>query len=66
MRSLEWQVLKKYAASLILGSSILGFVAAVVAYFACYFLVVRFRQKDESLAEITREMEETGEELDPE
>ena len=66
VRSLEWQVLKKYAASLILGSSILGFVAAVVAYFACYFLVVRFRQKDESLAEITREMEETGEELDPE
>jgi uncharacterized protein len=66
VRSLEWQVLKKYATSLILGSSIIGFVAALIAYFACYYLVVRFRQKDEALAEITREMEETGEELDTE
>lgn len=64
IRGLEWQHLKRYAASLVLGSSIVGFAAAVVAYFLCYYLVVKFRQKDETLAELTGEMEETGEDLD--
>ncbi|GAM09717.1 hypothetical protein OR1_01997 [Geobacter sp. OR-1] len=62
--SLEWSDLKEHAASLILGSSLLGFAAALVGYAACYWLVIRFRKKDDSLAEITREMEEVGEELD--
>jgi hypothetical protein len=39
-------------------------VAAVAAYFICYWLVVAFRKKDPALAEITREMEEVGEELE--
>jgi uncharacterized protein (DUF2062 family) len=63
-KCLEWASLKKYAASLILGSSILGFVLALASYFICYGLIVRFRKKDEALAELTREMEETGEELE--
>jgi len=63
-RSLEWASLKKHAASLILGSSVLGFVIAVVSYFACYWLIIRFRKRDEALEELTREMEETGEELE--
>ena len=55
------ELLHRHGTSLLLGSSILGFLAAVVAYFLCYFLVVKFRRKDESLAELTREMEEVGE-----
>ncbi|HEY6838239.1 MAG TPA: DUF2062 domain-containing protein [Geobacteraceae bacterium] len=66
VRGLEWQCLKKYAASLLLGSSIIGFLAAIVAYLACYYLVVKFRKRDETQAELAREMEETGEELDVE
>jgi hypothetical protein len=49
---------------LLLGCSIIGFVAAIAAYFICYRLVVFFRRKDAALAEMTREMEEVGEELD--
>ncbi|SNB47082.1 DUF2062 domain-containing protein [Geobacter sp. DSM 9736] len=64
VRGLEWQYLKGHAASLILGSSVIGFIAAIAGYFACYYIVVRFRQKDEALAELTQEMEEVGEELD--
>lgn len=61
---LEWHNLERHAASLILGSSILGFVAAVLSYFVCYYLVVRFRSKDQTQAALAKEMEETGEELD--
>jgi uncharacterized protein (DUF2062 family) len=64
VRGIEWHQLKGQAATLLLGSSVLGFVAAVAAYFICYYLVVRFRRKDETLAELTREMEITGEELE--
>jgi uncharacterized protein len=64
VRGLEWHYLKGKAASLLLGSSILGFFAALIAYFICYWLVVRFRRKDESMNELTEEMEEVGEELD--
>ncbi|WP_243688120.1 DUF2062 domain-containing protein [Geotalea toluenoxydans] len=61
---LQWQHLEKHGTSLLLGTSILGFIAAVAAYFICYYLVVRFRQKDETLAELTKEMEETGEDME--
>ena len=64
VKGLEWQHLKGYAASLLLGTSIFGFFAAIVAYFLCYYLVVRFRQKDESMAELTQEMEEVGEDIE--
>ena len=50
--------------SLLLGTSILGFLAAVVGYFLCYWLVVHFRRKDATMNELTEEMEEVGEELD--
>jgi len=60
----SWQFLKTHASSLILGSSVLGFCAAVVAYFFCYYLVVRFRRKDVALAAMTKEMEEVGEDLE--
>jgi uncharacterized protein len=63
IRGLEWQHLRVYAKSLLLGSSILGFVCAALGYFICYWLVVRFRKRDEALAELTREMEEVGEEI---
>lgn len=63
-RSLEWQHLKAHAASILLGSSVIGFCAAVFAYFLCYYLVVRFRRKDEALAELTREMETVGEDVE--
>jgi len=63
-KGLEWQHLQPYAKSLVLGSSIIGFVAAVIAYFICYSLVVAFRRKDAALAEITREMEVVGEDLE--
>lgn len=66
IKGLEWQHLKEHAASLVLGSSIVGFVAAVLGYFLCYYLVVRFRARDETLAQLTEEMEETGEDLDEE
>jgi len=64
IKNLEWAALKKHAASLILGSSIIGFFLAIAGYFLCYWLIVRFRKRDEALAELTREMEETGEALD--
>lgn len=67
-QELSWQyalkLIDKHGASLLLGTSILGLFAAVLAYFICYYLVVRFRRKDESQAELTREMEVVGEELD--
>ena len=63
-RGLEWQYLKAHAASILLGSAILGFFAAIVAYFLCYYLVVRFRRRDEALAELTREMEKVGEDVE--
>lgn len=63
-KGLEWQQLQPYAKSLLLGSAIIGFVAAVAAYFICYWMVITFRRRDAALAEITREMEVVGEELE--
>jgi uncharacterized protein (DUF2062 family) len=57
-------LLDKHGTYLLLGTSVLGLCAAFISYFLCYYLVVRFRRKDESLAENTMEMEEVGEDLD--
>jgi uncharacterized protein len=61
---IEWHNLEKYAKSLILGSSILGFIAAIVAYFVCYYLVVKFRARDVAQGALDKEMAEVGEELE--
>ena len=42
----------------------IGFFAALAGYAICYWLVTFFRRKDAALSEITREMEEVGEELE--
>ena len=62
--SLEWNALKSYASAIILGSSVIGFFAALIGYALCYWLVVAFRKNDPALNEITHEMEVVGEELD--
>ncbi len=65
---LDWGQMKAilitHSKPLLLGCSIIGFVAAVASYFICYRLVVFFRRKDAALAEMTREMEVVGEELE--
>ena len=65
---LDWQSLKgvlmHHSGPLMLGCSVIGFVAAVAAYFICYRLVVSFRRKDAAQEEMTREMEVVGEELE--
>jgi len=63
-KNLDWHSLQPYAKSILLGSSIIGFAAALAGYFICYWLVIRLRRKDPAMAEITREMEEVGEELE--
>lgn len=65
-KNLEWHELKVYSKSLLLGSSILGLAAAILAYFICYWLVVRFRRKDPGLAELTQESIIAGEDLEME
>jgi uncharacterized protein (TIGR03546 family) len=62
--NLDWHTLQPYAKSILLGSSIIGFVAALASYFICYWLVKFFRRKDAALKEISREMEVVGEELE--
>ena len=62
--SLEWNSLKEYASAIILGSSVIGFFAALAGYALCYWLVVAFRKSDPALNEITQEMEVVGEELE--
>ena len=62
--TLDWAGLKGYASALLLGSSVIGFFAALAGYAVCYWLVVAFRKKDPVLDELTDEMEETGEELE--
>lgn len=68
IRNLDWVSLKgvmiHHSKPLLLGCSIIGFVAAIIAYFVCYRMVVYFRRKDASQVEMTREMEVVGEELD--
>lgn len=68
VRDMDWTILKKvlihHSKPLLLGCSIIGFIAAIIAYFVCYRLVVYFRRKDAAMAEMTREMEVVGEELE--
>ncbi len=65
---LSWQyalkLLDRHGTALLIGTSILGFIAAIIGYFLCYWLVVHFRRKDETLNELTEEMEEVGEDLE--
>lgn len=65
---LDWNysltLLKSHGEPILLGSSLLGFAAALAGYALCYWLIVRFRSKDPGLMEITREMEETGEDIE--
>lgn len=68
LEHLDWsftvKLLKQHGEPILLGSSLLGFAAALAGYAVCYWLVVRFRRKDAGLAELTREMEEVGEDLE--
>ena len=61
---LSWQALQPYAKAVLLGSSVLGLVAALLSYALCYWLVIRFRRKDPALAELTKEAILVGEDLD--
>lgn len=65
--NLEWaymqQVLVQHSKPLLLGCAIIGFVAAVISYFACYGTVLYFRRKNAVTAELAEEMKEVGEEL---
>ena len=58
------KLLDKHGTYLLLGTTIIGLLAAILAYFLCYYLVVRLRTKDESVEESAREMEEIGEDPD--
>lgn len=60
---MQWHDFGKHAKSLMLGSSVIGFFLGIIAYFACYYLVVRLRARDEAQAELDRGMAEVGEEL---
>lgn len=62
--NLSWAAIKPYADAVLFGSSVLGAIAAVAGYFVCYWLVVRFRNKDKGLEELTRGSVLTGEDLD--
>lgn len=62
--TLDWSIVKSHAASVLIGSSILGFLAAILSYFLCYYVIVRFRRKDETLATLTKEMQQVGDDLE--
>lgn len=64
IKELSWVAIKPYANAILLGSSIIGLLAAIAGYFLCYFLVIRFRRRDPALAELTRESLIAGEDLD--
>lgn len=64
---LDWDaslsLIRYHGGPLLLGSSIIGFCAGVTGYAFCYWLIIRYRRRDPGIAELTREMEETGEDL---
>lgn len=65
--SLDWhtslELMRGVGGPIFLGSSIIGFSAGLAGYAFCYWLILRYRRKDPGLAELSREMEETGEDL---
>lgn len=63
---LDWHHLKDYAAALFIGTSLTGLAAALVSYFLIYRLVVRFQQRDQGLAELSRASIATGESFEVE
>ncbi len=58
------ELLASHGAPILLGSSIIGFVAAIISYALLYCIIIRFRRRDDTLRYITQEMKETGEELE--
>jgi hypothetical protein len=58
------ELFKSHGAPILIGTSLIGFVAALISYALLYYLLVRFRRKDETLNFLTKEMEETGEDLE--
>lgn len=63
--SLEWDYLKDFAGALMLGSAVIGLMAALAGYGFCYWLIIRFRRNTPVMAELTRESILAGEDLDP-
>ncbi len=62
--SFALELLDTHGLPLLIGTSLIGFMAALVSYALLYYLIVRFRRRDETLNELTEEMEVTGEELE--
>lgn len=60
----DWHHLKEYAAALFIGTSITGLAAALVSYVLIYRLVLRFQQKDQGLAALSRAAVITGEAIE--
>lgn len=58
------ELLDTHGLPLLIGSSLIGFMAALVSYALLYYIIVRCRRKDDTLNELTKEMEVTGEELE--
>lgn len=62
--SFGMEILKSHGAPILIGTSLIGFAAALLSYALIYYLIVRFRRKDEAMNCLTEEMEEIGEELE--
>lgn len=58
------ELLDSHGLPILIGTSLIGFVAAILSYALLYWIIIRFRRKDEALRYLTLEMEETGEELE--
>jgi uncharacterized protein (TIGR03546 family) len=58
------ELLESHGAQILIGTSLIGFVAALISYAILYYLIVRFRRRDETLDCLTKQMEETGEDLE--
>jgi uncharacterized protein (DUF2062 family) len=57
------ELLESHGLPILIGTSLIGFLAAIISYAVLYCLIVRFRRGNEAQGFLTREMEETGEEL---
>lgn len=58
------ELLESHGLPILIGTSLIGFLAAIISYVLLYCLIVRFRRGNEAQSYLTREMEETGEELE--